>query len=225
VRDWLCLLSPWFAFVCLIIWDTREKRSWRTSLKEPLTLFTGVLAFGTIALAVVAVLQWETLEKSDLILKETLAANKAGQRAFVFLQKIDTQQIQSGQTTQWFFLPVWENNGTTQTKDLIIKLVCARPFDFETQEARSGVFGPRQVGGNGACLLEANALEEMRTKKNSLYMAGLATYRDVFDEQHMTRFCRKIDLFSDPRIVGSQLVSTAGFCPDLPDCADEECKK
>jgi hypothetical protein len=69
VRDWLCLLSPWLAFVGLIIWDTREKQTWRTSLKEPLTLFTAILALGTVALASVAVLQWLTLEKTDHTLR------------------------------------------------------------------------------------------------------------------------------------------------------------
>jgi len=41
-RDWLFLLSPWFAFLCLIISDTREKRAWRTKLREPLTVFTAI---------------------------------------------------------------------------------------------------------------------------------------------------------------------------------------
>jgi hypothetical protein len=49
------------AFVGLIIWDTREKQPWRTRLKDPMTMFTGVLALGTIAVAVVAALQWLSL--------------------------------------------------------------------------------------------------------------------------------------------------------------------
>jgi hypothetical protein len=70
VKDWLFLSSPWLAFICLVIWDTRTKQSWRTTLKEPMVLFTGVLAVGTIALALVAILQWRTLDKTD----ETLRA-------------------------------------------------------------------------------------------------------------------------------------------------------
>ena len=46
-RDWLFLLSPWFAFLCLIIWDTREKRAWRTKLREPLTVFTAIFRLKT----------------------------------------------------------------------------------------------------------------------------------------------------------------------------------
>jgi hypothetical protein len=69
VRDWLYLLSPWLAFVCLIIWDTREKHGWRIRLNDPMTLFTGILAVGTVGLAIVAFLQWETLDKTDRTLK------------------------------------------------------------------------------------------------------------------------------------------------------------
>ena len=67
--DWLCLLSPWFALICLVIWDTREKGTWRTKLKDPLTLFTAILAFSTVVLAYVAYLQWGTLEKTDQTLR------------------------------------------------------------------------------------------------------------------------------------------------------------
>ena len=74
MRDWLCILSPWLAFACLIIWDTHEKHT-RWKWPDSLTLFTAILAFSTIALAVVACFQWETLEKSDLTLKETLASD------------------------------------------------------------------------------------------------------------------------------------------------------
>ena len=82
MRDWLFLLSAWLAPICLviwdaIIWDAHEKEVWRIKLKEPLTSFTGVLAFGTVALALIAVLQWCTLEKND----ET---SRLRDRAFIY---------------------------------------------------------------------------------------------------------------------------------------------
>ena len=62
--DWLFLLSPWFALVGLILWDTRDKKGpWQSKFKDPMTLVTGILAVGTVALAIVAVLQWKTLEQ------------------------------------------------------------------------------------------------------------------------------------------------------------------
>ena len=67
MEEWLCILSPWLALVCLIIWDTTDKQM---RFKEPIVLFTAMLALGTIALAVVALLQWATLEKTDATLKE-----------------------------------------------------------------------------------------------------------------------------------------------------------
>ena len=69
MRDWLFLASPWFALVGLIIWDTREKGSWRSKLKDPLALFTAMLVLATMALVWVAALQWETLDKTDRTLR------------------------------------------------------------------------------------------------------------------------------------------------------------
>jgi hypothetical protein len=53
--------------------DSKEKKKlterWTSKAKEPLTLFTALLVLSTIALVVVAVLQWSTLEKTDDTLK------------------------------------------------------------------------------------------------------------------------------------------------------------
>jgi hypothetical protein len=53
--------------------DSEEKRKsaerWASKAKEPLTLFTALLVLSTIALVVVAVLQWLTLDKTDDTLK------------------------------------------------------------------------------------------------------------------------------------------------------------
>jgi len=46
-RDWLFPFSPWFAFLCPIIWDTREKHAWRTKLRRPLTVFTAIFRLKT----------------------------------------------------------------------------------------------------------------------------------------------------------------------------------
>jgi hypothetical protein len=53
---------------------------WLQKSKEPLTLFTAV------ALTVVAVLQWCTLEKTDDTLKATLAANRLSQRPWISVE-------------------------------------------------------------------------------------------------------------------------------------------
>jgi hypothetical protein len=55
------------------ILDSKEKKKraerWVVKAKEPLTLFTLLLVVSTIALVVVAVLQWRTLDKTDDTLK------------------------------------------------------------------------------------------------------------------------------------------------------------
>jgi hypothetical protein len=53
--------------------------------RENITIATLVAsAFASFALAIVALLQWSTLEKTDSTLKDTLAANKLEQRAWVY---------------------------------------------------------------------------------------------------------------------------------------------
>jgi hypothetical protein len=81
----------------LIIWDTREKGTWRSKLKEPLSLFTAILAVATVALVWVAALQWETLEKTDFTVKETLQQNRDAlliqQRAFMTAKEITFEPL------------------------------------------------------------------------------------------------------------------------------------
>jgi hypothetical protein len=95
------------------VWDTREKRSWRTKLKDPMTLFTAILALATLSLVWVAALQWNTLEKTD----ETL---RAAQRPWI---KYSDIQIASPLTynengmniTLRFFL---KNTGTSPAQNV-----------------------------------------------------------------------------------------------------------
>jgi hypothetical protein len=78
VADWVCILSPWLAFVGLIIWDTREKgfRSPLGVLRDVdpnriVALGTLLLALGTFALAWVAAIEalrdrWRWLRRSPI---------------------------------------------------------------------------------------------------------------------------------------------------------------
>jgi hypothetical protein len=218
VRDWFCLLSPWLALIGLIVWDTREKGTWRTKWKEPLALFTAILAFATVALVWVAKLQWNTLEKTD----ETL---RAGQRAFVFLENIQmNQQPALPQGFIWYFVPNLRNNGTTQTKNLTTRLTC----EFSPQPSKVGVrhslLGPKQIEGMGACSWSAESLAQIWQSHTEILIAGDATYSDIFDDPHVYRFCRKITVASDPRVGGGILQQVTATCPDWPDCIDNECR-
>ena len=92
----------------------REKNSanrWQSKIKDPITIFTGVLALGTIALAIIAVLQWCTLEKTDRTLKDTLATNKSTVRAYVFLEVLKVDSISPG--GPFIISARWKNIGKT----------------------------------------------------------------------------------------------------------------
>jgi hypothetical protein len=180
--------------------------------------WTRGLVFVGILTVVVLVLQLCVLKQND----ETV---RAGQRAFVFFQKLDVHQIQTTPNgSQWYFILIWENNGSTQTKDLTIKLACERPFDFSKIKPWVLVLGPKQGGGAGACASDSERLEQIHTSKDALHVAGVAVYKDIFGEPHVSKFCRDITIHNDPRPIGISIQSTAGLCADLPDCADKECK-
>jgi hypothetical protein len=110
VADWVCILSPWLAFVGLIIWDTREKgfRSPLGVLRDVdpnriVALGTLLLALGTFALAWVAfntdkathslaeaaVKQAEATDKQAGVMQGQLDAMRADQRAWVFVVSAD----------------------------------------------------------------------------------------------------------------------------------------
>jgi hypothetical protein len=108
-----------------------------------IVIFTGMLAVATLLLVVVGWLQYSTLEKTDKTLR-------AGQRSFVFLKEVKPYQLGSGDHTEWYFLLTWENNGTTQTRNLTIKVSCERPYDFKYQF--STALGPKQTKVMAAAL-------------------------------------------------------------------------
>lgn len=110
----------WLPVLALILWDTRDTEAWEGKIKEPLTVFTALLAVATVALAFVAGLQWDTLEKTDHTLR-------AGQRAFVFLNGITmTEHPVQPTGYEWYFTASIENNGSTQTKGLFHRLSCVQ---------------------------------------------------------------------------------------------------
>jgi hypothetical protein len=186
--------------------------SLRNKLKDPLTIFTFLLVL-------VAALQWRTLEKTDATLR-------AGQRAFVFLDGIQmTQHPIQPQGYIWYFTASIQNNGATQTKDLVHRLACKKaPSNSEIQSAHS-VLGPKQIDGAGACFWPADQLARIWQTQEHIFMMGDATYYDVFGDYHVTRFCRDILVESDPRVGTGIMQQVTATCPERPDCTDKECEK
>ena len=173
---------------------------------------TTMLALATIALTVVAVLQWRTLEKTDLTLRSQ-------QRAFVFLYGI---QIVKNPSDVWYFGMSFRNNGLTQTRNLVIRFACGPNAAVVSRHA---VLGPRQASGEGACTWTSDALSIQWKSREPVTMQGDATYDDIFGDHHLTRYCRQITIDSDPHSPNGALAQVTADCPTSPDCADEECER
>ena len=122
------------------------------------------------AAGIVAYLQWQTLEKTDNTLR-------AGERAFVFVKQHSdawTAAKKVGDEVVRSFVLEVENNGNTQTKDLMISLYCPRPNIFEKIDPiTSGkkpdivsprLLGPKQTGWAGVCNYRASELEDVRAE-------------------------------------------------------------
>ncbi|WP_156164597.1 hypothetical protein [Bradyrhizobium sp. LTSP885] len=248
MKDWLCILSPWLALIALIIWDTREKNTWRTTLKEPLTLFTAILAVATVALVWVAALQWETLENTDHTIKETLQQNRDSlviqQRAFMTAKEIRFEPLTmfgiKGAT--WLADVFWENSGNTPTKNLTVIANCVSGFEqlvdpanipkekrattFRVTTISKAVFGPKQINRAGLCpVTSLDVILGQLGAFTHLYVYGVAIYHDIFDQSswRLTQFCFQAANFV---VGGTESDPTmTGFVAPCPvrNCTDEEC--
>jgi hypothetical protein len=112
-----------------------NKPWWRPlvkSLINPANIQNMLLAIFTLLLVVVATLQYGVfdeqrivLDKTDQTLKDTLAANKAIQRAFVNIDELRVERI-NGAELSYKFTPIIQNNGVTSARNVVLK--AADPF-------------------------------------------------------------------------------------------------
>jgi hypothetical protein len=197
-------------------------------VREPSNAFNFILAIATIGLAFVSFLQWRTLDKTD----ETF---RAGERAFVFVKQIIWGQAQMKDGMAYRSVaPEWENNGNSQTKGLIVELNCPRPTwltDDNPMRISDGNFGttprligPRQTTAEGSCKYSADELKTVQHNGKHLYIAGKATYDDIFDKPHVTEYCVEIvNVIGDVSAADVTPYNDTQICGR--NCADEECKK
>jgi hypothetical protein len=235
-------------FVGLIIWDTREKGAWRTKLDDPLTLFTAILAVATVALVWVAALQWETLEKTDHTIKETLQQNRDAlviqQRAFMTAKEIRFEPLTvfgiKGAT--WLANVFWENSGNTPTKNLTIIANCVSGFEqltdpasipkakqattFRVNTITKAVFGPKQINRAGICpVTSLDVVLGQFGAFTHLYVYGLAIYHDIFDQSswRLTQFCFQASNFVIGGTDGEPTMTALVAPCVVRNCTDEEC--
>jgi hypothetical protein len=206
---------------------TRNKPN---AFRDPLVWATLAIAAATVTLTVVGLLQWRTLEKSDQTLR-------AGQRAFVFVRQIPTNwtaaQTRNGTVVR--DIPIeWENNGNSQTKDLIVEINCPRPQWFVSADPMTisdgyygksaRLLGPKQSVLGGTCSYTAEQLKSVQRDRMHLYVTARATYSDIFNEKHITEYCGEIvDIvgnFDDLSVIPKNTTQICGR-----NCADKECDK
>jgi hypothetical protein len=203
--------------------------------RNPLTIFTGILALATFGLVYVSWLQQRTLDQTD----ETM---RAGERAFVFL-KLPGDGWQKAQITNGITmrtLPVtWENSGNSPTRDLIVKLYClppllttvANPIAVASKPSLEVdlLLGSKQTAWGGACNYPAAVLDVVKDDGFHLYIAAVAHYFDIFDAPHKTEACFEVinltgtttGSFEDANIIPQwQFTTSCGR-----NCADKECDK
>jgi hypothetical protein len=198
--------------------------------REPLNLFTGVLALATVALVYVSGLQWRTLDKTD----ETW---RAGERAYVFpahnVAGWQAGQIKNGVIYR-SFPAVWENSGTSPTRDLVAALYCPEvqslpernPIKLLNKPSATFTLlpGPKQTTWSGACDIAAPNLKLVRDNGYHLYIAATANYFDIFDEHHHTETCFEIgDITGDLDDIKATPQFAYRNCGR--NCADKECNR
>jgi hypothetical protein len=198
--------------------------------REPLNLFTGVLALATMALVYVSDLQWRTLDKTD----ETW---RAGERAFVFLTHNGAGWQQAkmidGEIVRLFPV-VWENSGNSPTRNLVVELYClplwplttGNPTTLPTKPTlrEKRLLGPKQTIWGGACNYPTSLLNLVKANGYHLYIAATADYYDIFDKHHWTEACFELinlsGTFEDLNVFPAHGINNCGR-----NCADEECEK
>ncbi len=250
VRDWLCILSPWFALVGLIIWDAREERSGTDQSNVIVKMISClksidslILAIATIFLAWIAYWQWETLEKAD-------DTSRAVNRAFVAGK---TVAISRDLPMYWQFNTIIENTGSTRTRAQNVEVHVYYDFsgdenDRNTEKRTRPVFTPRDdpeellrknVGAEFATVdrIPLNSkstytipgsgylfrsIDQMAEKRADGYISGVITYDDVFNgsKRHISKFCFVIQ----PVKIGTEPTTVSGGLCQYWNCVDEnEC--
>lgn len=227
-------------FISLVKQPDRSSKQERTDQADgttedgPLAKYTRHLRTATVWIAIAggvalitATLQWCALHQTDETVRRALIEV---QRAFVFVSIILHEPESVGKKAGITLFPVWENAGTTPTKNLLIKGYClpseiavadtfVDPRSIEGGPTPNVTLGPGLTINGPRCWVNPDFLDLIQKGKAHYYVWGYATYDDVFDRSHRTEFCNEV---VNPRLSSVGLIAVLQLCPKH-NCADDEC--
>jgi hypothetical protein len=182
--------------------EKKASEHWQAQAKQPLIVFTGILAICTLLLVVVGVLQKCTLdaqrialENTDRTLKDTLSANKIEQRAFIFRKEYALiPRTEGDKIIGWRVMPVLENSGSVPTTSFYIytdtfempfefnkEIKCDVPFAQIYKTIENGtprLLGPHQISRDEAEMRTYSVEEIQQPPKLRFFMYGIMKYTD-----------------------------------------------
>lgn len=180
------------------------------------------------------------IEQNKALLDATIQAARVGQRPWVVFKAIETEKRSStdgDQVANWQFKAMWENVGSTPTKNAIARIswqampsVMPKDFPFPDLGDQGNVpvvLGPKAVVGSAAMKVDVSLIKAVQENKAHLYLWGWMSYRDIFENTklHVTKFCRELaEIHGSPISGGGTTKFTFRHCP-YHNCTDEECSQ
>jgi hypothetical protein len=168
---------------------------------SPVTVFTGFLVVVGVLQAIFLWLGFSESRRASDAANKSANALIASQRAYISLKAAPIElKNENGQLLAMQGIVIWENSGTTPTKDLRTWVNWAvyenpLPDDFDFADAVSdtvapslGFIGPKSAIQTTTFTLTQQDLIALSTGTKFLYMWGWATYHDIFPGTPLRRF-------------------------------------
>jgi hypothetical protein len=191
-----------------------------------------IAAIGGFVAAIFTGLQWWVASDAEIV----------SNRAIVLSQNLRLVtyggQIEGGDNPRWIIVPLIENVGATQTKNMRFHSVTgvgpgmANTESFLAWQKKikksdySTVFiGPRATISGGFHRMGPVELKQIQDRIVFLKTMGIVKYWDIFDYPHLTEFCysaviHQVDWEKYP--IGSPILADSIPC-EKHNCADGEC--
>jgi len=228
--------SPEIAFKLGVV------QTWRLAKEahqEIITIATVIIAFFTIILGTYTVVLAASTKQ---LVFEARRASVHQLRAYVFVKEVKFLSHLDLETRKifWSLKPVWENSGSTFTKDLFLNVnwyieTGPLPEDFKfppggTNYDIRSLMGPRSTVGGAEIHVTGAVLAEVQQGKKHFYMWGWAKYNDLFEgtPDRVTKFCYHVQFRGDPARAFDSKMNPAEFIFNhyrKHNCADDECAR